>query len=87
MSGRRAALGGRLCRLRIAAGLEAAELAAAAGLDHASYRLVETGDPSALTYLDVLALAEALSVPPAAVLADPDDAQGWPRPGWSAPAG
>jgi hypothetical protein len=69
---RQAALGGRLLRLRTAAGLGAGEVADAAGLDRAYYREVETGDyePAGLTYLTVLRLADALGVPPAAVLAD-----------------
>jgi transcriptional regulator with XRE-family HTH domain len=72
VDGRQAALGGRLTRLRSAAGLAAAEVADAAGLDRAYYREVETGrfEPAGLTYLAVLRLAEALGVPPAAVLAD-----------------
>ena len=72
MNGRQAALGGRLLRLRSAAGLEAGEVADAAGLDRAFYGRVETGAfaPDRLTYLDVLRLAEVLDVPPAAVLAD-----------------
>jgi transcriptional regulator with XRE-family HTH domain len=61
-----------LLRLRTAAGLEAAELADAAGLDPASYRQVEAGDPASLTYLDLLALADALAVPAAAFLTDSD---------------
>lgn len=66
------ALGGRLLRLRTAAGLSAAEVAAAAGLDPGYYREVETGDfePAGLTYLALLRLADALGVPAAAVLAD-----------------
>jgi transcriptional regulator with XRE-family HTH domain len=59
-------------RLRTAAGLEATELADAAGLDRASYRSMEAGDAARLTYLDLLAIADALAVPAAAVLADPD---------------
>jgi transcriptional regulator with XRE-family HTH domain len=70
--GRPAALGGRLLRLRTAAGLGAGELAGAAGLDPQFYRDVEAGDGdlTGLTYLGILALADALAVPPAAVLAD-----------------
>jgi DNA-binding XRE family transcriptional regulator len=70
--GRGRALGGRLVRLRAAAGLDADEVADAAGLDRASYRSVEAGDVGRLTYLDLLAIADALAVPPAAVLSDPD---------------
>jgi transcriptional regulator with XRE-family HTH domain len=72
VDGRQAALGGRLLRLRTAAGLGAAEVADAAGLDRAFYGEVETGAFASdeLTYLDVLRLAEVLDVPPAAVLTD-----------------
>jgi transcriptional regulator with XRE-family HTH domain len=71
VDGRQAALGGRLRTLRAAAGKGAGELADAAGLDRAYYREVEAGGGvSRLTYLDLLAIADALSVPPAAVLAD-----------------
>ena len=74
VDGRQAALGGRLLRLRTAAGLGAGEVADAAGLDRAFYGEVETGAfaRNGLTYLDVLRLAEVLDVPPAALLADPD---------------
>ncbi|HEY6747338.1 MAG TPA: helix-turn-helix transcriptional regulator [Mycobacteriales bacterium] len=74
VDGRQAALGGRLLRLRTAAGLGAGEVADAAGIDRAFYRQVETGafPTEGLTYLDVLGLADALGVPPTAVLADPD---------------
>jgi transcriptional regulator with XRE-family HTH domain len=69
---RQAALGDRLFRLRKAAGLAPAELADAAGLDPAYYRDVEagSGDLARLTYLDLLALADALQVPAAAVIRD-----------------
>jgi hypothetical protein len=70
VDGRRSALGGRLRRLRTAAGLQPVELATAAGLDPGHYRQVENGDLTGLTYLDLLALADALGVPPARVLAD-----------------
>lgn len=72
VDGRRTALGGRLLRLRTAAGLGAGELADAAGLDRDYYRSVETGDfePAGLTYVAVLRLADALGVPPADILAD-----------------
>ena len=72
VDGRQVALGGRLLRLRTAAGLGAGEVADAAGLDRAYYGEVETGafEPDGLTYLAVLRLADALGVPPAAVLAD-----------------
>lgn len=72
VDGRQAALGGRLLRLRSAAGLAAGEVADAAGLDRAYYGEIETGTfhPDGLTYLTVLRLADALGVPPAAVLAD-----------------
>ncbi len=72
VDGRQAALGGRLLRLRTAVGLEAGEVADAAGLGRAYYRELETGDfdLAGLTYLTVLRLADALRVPPAAVLAD-----------------
>jgi transcriptional regulator with XRE-family HTH domain len=66
---RRAALGTRLVRLRTEAGLGAAELATAAGLDPADYRDVEAGRGE-LTYLDLFRLADALDVSPARVLAD-----------------
>jgi transcriptional regulator with XRE-family HTH domain len=72
VDGRQAELGSRLRRLRTSAGLAAGDVADAAGLDPAYYRAVETGDfdLSGLTYLTVLRLADALRVPPAAVLAD-----------------
>jgi hypothetical protein len=35
-----------------------AELARAAGLDPEAYRWAEAGEPSALTYLDLIALAD-----------------------------
>jgi transcriptional regulator with XRE-family HTH domain len=69
---RGAALGRRLRLLRSAAGLDPAELAEAAGLDPVSYRRAEDGDPATLTYLDLLALADVLAVPPASLLADPE---------------
>lgn len=70
---RQVALAGRLLRLRTAAGLAIRDLADATGLDPAYYRDIEAGraDLGALTYLDLLRIAEALGVPPAAVLADP----------------
>ncbi len=46
------------------------ELAAAAGLDPATYRRAEAGDPATLTYLDLVALADALAVPADSLLAD-----------------
>lgn len=69
---RRAALGSRLVRLRTEAGLDAGELATAAGLDPGYYRAVEAGrgDLTELTYLDLLQLADALQVTPARVFAD-----------------
>lgn len=69
---RQVALAARLLRLRSAAGLSAGDLATAAGLDPAYYRDVEAAraDLDRLTYLDLLGLAEALAVRPAAVLAD-----------------
>ncbi len=68
--GRGLSLGRRLRALRTAAGLEPAELAGAAGVEPDAYRRAEAGDPAALTYLDLLALADALSVRPVTVLAD-----------------
>jgi transcriptional regulator with XRE-family HTH domain len=56
----------------MAAGPGSGELADAAGVDRGAYRRAEAGDPGGLTYLDLLALAEALGVPPTALLADPD---------------
>ena len=72
LDGRQAALGGRLRRLRTAAGKGPGEVADEAGVDRAYYREVEAGDGdlAGLTYLTVLALADALDVPPSAVLAD-----------------
>jgi transcriptional regulator with XRE-family HTH domain len=70
VDGRPAALGGRLLRLRMAAGLAPGDVAVAAGLDPARYARIEAGDVSGLTYLDLLRLAEVLRVHPAAVLAD-----------------
>jgi transcriptional regulator with XRE-family HTH domain len=72
VDGRQAALGDRLLRLRSAAGLSAAEVADAAGLDRAYYREIETGTfpLDGLTYLVILRLADALGVSPAAILAD-----------------
>ena len=71
-SARQAALGSRLRRLREDAGLAPVELADAAGLDPVRYRRLEAGrgDLAALTYLDLLALADALAVPASAVLRD-----------------
>ena len=63
------AVGERLHRLRSRAGLGVAELAATAGLPVGFCRDVEAGR-AALTYLDLLDLAGALGVPPAALLAD-----------------
>ena len=71
-TGRGPALGRRLRRLRTAAGLDAVALAAAARLDPVAYLRAEAGDPAALTYLDLLALADALAVPPERMLADPE---------------
>ena len=62
------ALGRRLRGLRTSAGLDPTELATAAGLDPVAYRRVEAGDAGTLTYLDLLALADALAVPPACLL-------------------
>lgn len=70
VDGRQAALADRLHRLRSDAGLGVLELAAEAGLDPGRYRDAESGDPGGLTYLDVLALADALRVPVSVVLAD-----------------
>lgn len=69
---RSAALVARLRRLRAASGQGVEGLADAAGLSRAFYRDVESGraDPGRLTYLDLLGLADALEVPPAAILAD-----------------
>ncbi len=63
------AVGDRVRRLRGRAGLGPDELAAAAGLPACFCREVEAGR-AALTYLDLLDLAGALGVPPAALLAD-----------------
>jgi len=62
----------RLRRLRAASGQGVEGLADAAGLSRTFYRDVESGraDPGTLTYLDLLRLADALDVPPAAILAD-----------------
>jgi transcriptional regulator with XRE-family HTH domain len=67
-----AALVARLRRLRAATDIGVDELADAAGIHRAAYRDVEAGraDPGTLTYLDLLGLAEALGVPPAALLID-----------------
>ena len=69
---RSTALVARLRRLRAATGQGVDELADAAGLSRTLYRAVEGGrtDPGTLTYLDLLHLADALEVPPAAILAD-----------------
>lgn len=69
---RSAALVARLRRLRAATGQGVDELADAAGLSRTFYRNVEAGraDPGTLTYLDLRRLADALEVPPAAILAD-----------------
>jgi transcriptional regulator with XRE-family HTH domain len=64
------AFGRRLHVLRTSAGLDPTELAVAAGLDPVMYRLAEAGDPDTLTYLDLVALADALAVPPASLLGD-----------------
>ena len=70
MDARGEALGRRLRVLRTSAGLGSTELAAAAGLDPATYRRAEAGDPATLTYLDLVALADALAVPADSLLAD-----------------
>ena len=62
MDARGEALGRRLRVLRTSAGLDPTELAAAAGLDPATYRQAEAGDPAMLTYLDLVALADALEM-------------------------
>lgn len=71
---RRAALAARLQRLRLTAGMGVDELADAAGLPRAHYRDIEAGragvGAGGLTYLDLFDLAEALDVPPAAILTD-----------------
>jgi transcriptional regulator with XRE-family HTH domain len=69
---RQAALVARLRRLRAATKLGVDELADAAGIRRTTYREVEAGRAASdtLTYLDLLALAEALDVPPAAILTD-----------------
>lgn len=69
---RQAALVARLRRLRADTELGVDELADAAGIHRTTYREIEAGRaaPGTLTYLDLLALAEALDVPPAAVLTD-----------------
>jgi transcriptional regulator with XRE-family HTH domain len=78
---RQRALAARLRRLRAAADLGPDELAAAAGISSGCYRAVEAGRADTLTYLDVLALADALDVPPAALLADaPAPRRGSARP-------
>ena len=69
--GRGLALGRRLRAARSAAGLDPAGLAGAAGVDPEAYRRAEGGDPGPLTYLDLLALADALTLAPSALLADP----------------
>lgn len=70
MDARGEALGRRLHALRTSAGLDPTGLAVAAGLDPVTYRSAEAGDPDALTYLDLVALADALAVPPASLLGD-----------------
>jgi transcriptional regulator with XRE-family HTH domain len=69
---RASALVARLRRLRAAAEQGVDELADAAGLPRTFYRDLESGraDPGSLTYLDLLRLADAFEVPPAAILAD-----------------
>ena len=69
---RSAALVARLRRLRAASGQGVEGLADAAGLPRTFYRDIESGhaDPGTLTYLDLLRLAAALDVRPAAILAD-----------------
>jgi transcriptional regulator with XRE-family HTH domain len=69
----------RLRRLRIRAGLGADELATAAGLPAGFCRDVEAGR-ARLTYLDLLDLAGALGVPPAALLVDKPPAPPRPTP-------
>jgi transcriptional regulator with XRE-family HTH domain len=64
------AVGGRLRVLRTSAGLDPTEPAAATGLDPVTYRQAEAGDPATLTYLGLVALADALAVPPARLLTD-----------------
>jgi transcriptional regulator with XRE-family HTH domain len=84
--GRGLALGRRLRAARTTAGLDPAGLAGAAGVDPEAYRQAEGGDPGPLTYLDLLALADALTVPLAALLADPAEPVG-PAPGSAGPTG
>jgi transcriptional regulator with XRE-family HTH domain len=72
---RQTALAARLRRLRAAAELGADELAAAAGLPAGRYQDAEAGRAGTLTYLDLLALADALEVPPVAVLTDDPPAE------------
>lgn len=72
-----AAVAARLRRLRARTGLGVDELAVAAGLPAGFCRDAEAGR-APLTYLDLLDLAGALGVPPAALLADETPAP--PRP-------
>ena len=71
-------MGVRVHRLRTGAGLEVEELAAATGRPAGFCRDVEAGR-AGLTYLDLLDLAGALGVPPAALLADEPPAPPRPR--------
>ncbi|HZB49878.1 MAG TPA: helix-turn-helix transcriptional regulator [Mycobacteriales bacterium] len=72
------AVGDRVRRLRLRTGLTAEELAAAVGHPAGFCRDVEAGR-AGLTYLDLLDLAGALGVPPAALLADEPPAPPRPR--------
>ena len=76
---RQAAVGARLRRLRAAAELSVDELARAAGLAPAFCQDAESGCAT-LTYLDLLDLAGALGVPPAALLTDEPVAPAPPKP-------
>jgi transcriptional regulator with XRE-family HTH domain len=73
------AVGDRVRRLRVRAGLSVDELAAAAGRPAGFCRDVEAGR-AALTYLDLLDLAGALGASPATLLADEAPAPPRPRP-------
>jgi transcriptional regulator with XRE-family HTH domain len=75
-----AVLGRRIRRLRLLAELTQAELAAATGMSRSFVSLIENGDCS-LQVVRLLRIADALRVPPTALLSDP---QGCADPGFCA---
>ncbi|CAA2159886.1 HTH-type transcriptional regulator SutR [Methylobacterium brachiatum] len=75
----RAIIGWNLRRLRVERGLSQERLALAAGIDRAYVGLVERGSEN-VTIATLEAMAVALTVPVAALLAEPDAGAERPRP-------